>query len=183
MGLFIVSINITSMATSTTSSDILTEKQVFIKMVVSMWETQISRITKLLDTLTDEQIAGDTAPGRNSGMYLIGHLTAANDGILPLLGWGDRLYPELEIPFIKNADKSGLSIPPLIELKKCWNEVNNKIMNFIQQTPADEWFNRHTSISIEDFAKEPHRNKLNILLNRTNHISSHLGQLLFLIKK
>jgi hypothetical protein len=29
-------------------------------------------------------------------------------------------------------------------------------------------------------AKEPHRNKLNLLMNRTNHLSYHLGQLVLL---
>jgi len=40
----------------------------------------------------------------------------------------------------------------------------------------DEWFAKHSAVSAEDFAKEPHRNKLNILVNRTNHHSYHLGQ-------
>jgi len=167
----------------TSTTDISTEKQLFIKMVVSTWETQNTRVTKLLDTLTDEQLLADTAPGRNSGLYLIGHLTAANDGILPLLGWGDRLYPELENIFLKNPDKSGLTTPSLAEVKENWNTVNTKIMNHIQQMNADEWFTKHASVSTEDFAKEPHRNKLNILINRTNHISTHLGQLNYLMKK
>jgi hypothetical protein len=48
---------------------------------------------------------------------------------------------------------------------------------------ADEWFNKHTAVSAEDFAKEPHRNKLNVIVNRTNHTSYHLGQLVYLVKK
>jgi hypothetical protein len=43
-----------------------------------------------------------------------------------------------------------------------------------------EWFNRHTVVSEADFEKEPHRNKLNLLINRTNHLSYHLGQLIYL---
>lgn len=42
---------------------------------------------------------------------------------------------------------------------------------------------KHSAVSEEDFAKEPHRNKLNLLLNRTNHLSYHHGQLVFLKEK
>lgn len=48
---------------------------------------------------------------------------------------------------------------------------------------AEDWFMRHTAISEENFASEPHRNKLNIVMNRTSHLSYHLGQLVYLIKK
>jgi hypothetical protein len=49
--------------------------------------------------------------------------------------------------------------------------------------PEDEWFTRHNNVSAADFANEPHRNKLNIIINRTNHTSYHLGQLVYLAKK
>ena len=127
--------------------------------------------------------SADTAPGRNSGTYLIGHLITVSDGLFPLLGWGDRLFPKLENIFLKNPDKSGLETPSLSELKQCWKEVNAKINSHIGEMSADEWFTRHTAVSEEDFAKEPHRNKLNIIINRTNHTSSHLGQLVYLIPK
>jgi hypothetical protein len=36
---------------------------------------------------------------------------------------------------------------------------------------------RHTAVSEADFALNPSRNKLSILISRTNHQSYHLGQL------
>jgi hypothetical protein len=36
------------------------------------------------------------------------------------------------------------------------------------------------TVSPEDFAKEPHRNRLNVLISRTNHMANHIGQLLLL---
>jgi hypothetical protein len=45
---------------------------------------------------------------------------------------------------------------------------------------AEQWLEKHTSVSDEDFAKEPHRNKLSVLISRTNHLANHIGQLLFL---
>src|SRR5690348_5317115 len=83
-------------------------KELFIKMAVDAWNTQTSRLTKLFDALSDEQLATATAPGRNTGVYLLGHLVAVTDGMLPLLGYGEKIYPQLEKPFITSPDGSGL---------------------------------------------------------------------------
>ena len=156
------------------------QQQTFINMIVPAWQAQNKQVNDLLDKLSDEQLSKDTAPGRNSGTYLIGHLTAVNDGMLPILGFGEKLYPELENIFIKNPDKSGLAKPSVAELKQYWNEINATLTRHIEKMQPAEWFERHSSVSAEDFAKEPHRNKLNILATRTVHQSYHLGQLAYL---
>ena len=152
-------------------------------MVISSWDTQNSRMNKLLDVLSDEQLLLETAPRRNRGIYLLGHLTAVSDGMITFLAWGDRLYPQLDEIFIKNPDKSGLEMPAPATVREYWNKVNANVSQHISQMPAEEWFSKHTAVSEEDFAKEPFRNKLNIIINRTNHISYHFGQLVYLVKK
>ena len=86
------------------------KQQLLLKMVISSWDTQNSRMNKLLDVLSDEQLLLETAPRRNRGIYLLGHLTAVSDGMITFLAWGDRLYPQLDEIFIKNPDKSDLII-------------------------------------------------------------------------
>jgi hypothetical protein len=44
----------------------------------------------------------------------------------------------------------------------------------------EEWFEKHTAVSAEDFINEPHRNKLNIIITRTSHLNYHTGQLVLL---
>jgi hypothetical protein len=161
----------------------LSEKELFIKMAISSWDTQNARLNKLVDSLSDEQLAAETAPGRNSGTYLFGHLIAVSDALFPVLGWGQRLYPELENIFLKNPDRSGIETPSVGVLKTYFAAINTKIAEHITTMQPDEWFAKHTTVSAEDFAKEPHRNKLNILINRTNHTSYHLGQMAYLVKK
>jgi hypothetical protein len=158
----------------------MNQQELVIKMIIAEWQKQNSRVDKLLETLSDEQLSAETAPGRNSGIYLLGHLTAVNDGLFPLLGFGEKLHPELENIFLTNPDKSDLPKPALAELKNYWKEINVKLAQHIDSVQTDEWFTRHNSVSAEDFAKEPHRNKLNIIINRTNHQSYHLGQMTYL---
>lgn len=160
----------------------INEKEIFIKMVISNWQLQNSRFNAIVDKLTDEQLATETSSGRNTGVYLLGHMAAIHDAMLPLLGFGDKLYPDLEEVFVKNPDKSGLPKPITATLREYWKKVSETLDHHIDTMNADEWFTRHNSVSEEDFAKEPHRNKLNIIINRTNHLSTHLGQLVYLQK-
>jgi hypothetical protein len=103
------------------------QQQLLIKMAMDAWNTHITRTDKLFNDLSDEQLKGEVAPGRNSGIYLLGHLTAVHDALFPLLGLGEKMYPQLENIFIKNPDRSGIEKPVTNDLKEYWHEVNNKL--------------------------------------------------------
>ena len=158
------------------------QQQLFIKMALDAWNSYVTRTDKMFSSLSDEQLQEEVAAGKNSGIYLLGHLTAIHDALLPLLGLGEKLYPQLEDIFIKNPDKSGFEKPMTKDLRNYWSEVSKKLSEHFNQFTADEWLQKHNAVTEEDFKKEPHRNKLNVLLNRTNHLAYHLGQLAFLKK-
>jgi hypothetical protein len=100
-----------------------------------------------------------------------------HDDMLLLLDMGEKLYPELNEPFLKQADKVIAQIPSATELRAFWTKQCEVLkQKFDKLNPAD-WFEKHTAVSAEDFAKEPHRNKLNIILTRTTHLQYHIGQL------
>jgi len=165
------------------TTTIVSEKELFIKMVVSNWDLQVGRMNSVLAKLSDEELSVPTAPGRNTGIYLLGHLAAVSDGMFTFLGIGERLNPAMDEVFLRNPEESNLEKPSIAELKEYWNKVNTLLSEKMSQIAPEEWFNRHTAVSEEDFSKEPHRNKLNIVINRTNHLSYHLGQLVYLVKK
>src|SRR5687768_11799449 len=114
----------------------LTEKELFVKMVVDAWEAQNSRVDKLLAGLSDEDFEKATAPDKNSGVYLLGHLTAVNDGLLEILGFGEKSHPQLEEVFLKNPEKSALEKPSVSELRRLWSEINAKLREHFQKTTA-----------------------------------------------
>ncbi len=156
---------------------------IFVKMVMLAWQTQNTRADELFANLSDEQLLQETAPGRNTGIYLLGHLAAINDNLFKMLDLGERLHPELDAVFIDNPDKSGMAMSSVDVLKSYWKEINDKLTEHFNKMQPAEWFRRHTAISDEDFAKEPYRNKLNVLITRTTHQSYHLGQLAYLKNK
>ena len=154
-----------------------------VKMALDAWSNEMKAANTLLEKLTDEQLMGLLAPSRNRGIYLLGHLTAVHDRMLPLLRFRNALHPELDVPFHDRPDKTVETLPSLAQLRAQWREVNDVLLGHMKGLPAQEWFTRHANISEEDFRKEPHRNRLNVLLSRTAHMAYHRGQLVLLTSK
>jgi hypothetical protein len=93
-----------------------------------------------------------------------------------ILGLGHRLHPERDAIFVSEPDKKETQLPAASDLKKYWDEVNRKLLLQFEGLSADEWLQRHRAMSEEDYAKDPARNRLAVLLSRTNQTSYHLGQ-------
>jgi len=155
--------------------------EIIIKMVLDAWHSKIKEANDFFDNLTDEQLKNEVSPERNTGIYLLGHLTVTHDLMLPILGFGQQIYPQLTAAYNDNPD-SKRYIETASELRKYWKNINSILAENFSKMPADAWFERHNSVSAEAFQKELHRNKLNIIISRTNHLSYHNGQIVFLTK-
>jgi len=153
-----------------------------VQVAINSRRLVLERADKALSNLTDDQLLKEVAPGKNRVIYLLGHLTAAHDAMFPILSLGERLHPELDAIFISCPDKSGARLPAVGELRKYWNEVNGKPLSQFATLSPDEWLQRHNAVSEEDCAKDPARNRLAVLLSRTNHMSYHLGQITLALK-
>ena len=154
--------------------------QVMVKMVLDRWYSLIKNCDTVLASVTDEQLQKEIVPNKNRGIYLLGHLIAVHDEMIQILGLGDKFYPELYEPFLKTPDRSVSEIPSPKELRAFWNKQNELLAQKFDSLQPAEWFQKHNSVSAEDFIKEPHRNRLNVLLTRTTHLSYHVGQLMLL---
>ena len=154
--------------------------ELFVKLVIDRWNGSILNLNKTLNALTDEQLQKEVSPGKNRGTYLLGHLIAVHDEMLILLDMGEKLFPELFEPFIKQADKVATQTPSASELRMMWEKQNSVLQEKFEKMKPDEWFEKHSAVSEEDFEKEPHRNKLNIIITRTSHLQYHTGQIALL---
>lgn len=149
----------------------------FVQMALQAWDLHIKRMNLLLEALTDEEFDREVAPGRNRISYLLGHLVAVNDGMIKILDLGERTYASLDEAFIRSSDRSGLEVPAPATLRSYWKNSCELLAIGFGRLSSEDWFARHTAVSEEDFAVQPTRNKLNVLLNRTNHLAHHLGQM------
>ena len=165
-----------------TTTTALTTAQLFATSALLNWEQAIGRATGFFDKCTDEELLQPIVPGKNRIIYLLGHLAAVHDRMLPMLNIGDRHYPHLDEVFVTSPDNPGANIPEARDLRKAWKDINEYITNHLRGWSPEEWLQRHTAVSPEDFEKEPHRNKFTLVLSRARHVDYHLGQLI-LFKK
>jgi len=154
----------------------MTIEDAFIASAINAWKTNVERAGTIFSGLSADQLIAPIAPGRNRQIYLWGHLIAVHDRMLPLLGLGPRMHPELDAAFISERDGAVADLPPAADLQRWWDEVNRRLLEgFGSFSPAD-WVGPHTAVSPADFAANPLRNRLSVLLSRTNHVAYHVGQ-------
>jgi uncharacterized damage-inducible protein DinB len=160
----------------------MTSHKLAVQVAINSWRLVVERANKIFSNLTDDQLLKEVAPGKNRVIYLLGHLTAIHDAMFPILDLGERLHPELDAIFVSRPDKTGTQLSAVRELREYWGEVSDKLFSQFATLTEDEWLQRHYAMSEEDYAKDPTRNRLAILLSRTNHMSYHLGQITLALK-
>ena len=153
-----------------------------VALALKAWKTHIDRADKVFESLSSEEVLREIAPGRNRVLYLWGPLTAAHDSMLSLLGLRERLHPEFDVAFISNPDRSRADIPSHEQVREAWNAVNAELWKGFEKMSWNDWVQRHSAVSEEDFAKDVSRNRFAVLLSRTNHLSYHLGQAVLAVK-
>jgi uncharacterized damage-inducible protein DinB len=156
--------------------------QVFVTTALTSWNQWLSRANKAFASISDEQMLSEIAPGKNRIAYIFGHLVAVQDAILPQLGISPSLYPHLRAIFIEQPDRAAEQ-PPIADLRAAWTAIHDKLNTAFAAFTPDQWLEAHTTVSAEDFAREPHRNRFSILINRTAHLTYHLGQIIPIIKR
>jgi hypothetical protein len=156
----------------------MTPESLLIRTALNSWKQIIAQVDKTLASFSDEDLQREVAPGRNRLYYLLGHLTAVHDRLFPLLRLGDRLHSEFDDEFVVAPDAKlphGRISPS--NLRKAWSEVNQKLTAAFETLRPEEWLERHNAVSEEDFAKEPLRNRLAVVMSRTTHAAVHEGQM------
>jgi hypothetical protein len=126
---------------------------------LKVWKAQLERADNLLGSLSSDDVLREIAPGKNRLLYLWGHLTAKNDAMLPLLGMGERFYPEFDVAFVSNPDKSQAAIPSHEQVRQAWKTVNGELLKGLEKMSWSDWLQRHSAVSEEDFARDASRNR------------------------
>jgi hypothetical protein len=158
--------------------------QQLVDLTLSVWKSDVGRVTKFFRDLSDEELQREICPGKNRLIYLLGHLTAVHDALFPLFGLGESHYPEMREAFITSPDRApvqdGFSGE---DLKHRWLSVNEALLLSFDGLSPSQWLEKHTAVSDEDFKQDPSRNRFTVFLRRTGHLSYHLGQIMLAKKQ
>jgi DinB superfamily len=156
---------------------LVTNDELLCGAVFNSWKLVLGRADQSFMSLTDVQFQQPVAPGKNRLLYLLGHLTVVHDRMFPLLGLGGRKHSELDEYYLDHPDRALPDPLSVAALKIRWTEVNSDLATALGQLTPTQWLERHQDVSEEDFAKDPRRNRLAVVMARTNHLSFHLGQM------
>ena len=155
----------------------MANEQAFVTVALNAWNSNLKTIDTFFAGLSDDALDTEIAPGKNRLVYLLGHFASVHDRMIALLGVGERLHPELDAIFLSARDRE-VAVPPVAEIRMMYAEINTALTSAMMKLQPSEWLDRHTSVSEDDFAREPHRNRYSVLLSRTNHVWYHYGQML-----
>ncbi len=148
-----------------------------LQIALLQWDVSNKRMSKMLESISDEKYFLPIVADGNSPSWLFGHLADTDDMLLELFGIRQRLFPELSKIYhhTKGSNQTGHLAKP--ELIAQWKQIIEALDGAFKKMSEQDWLNRHMAVSEEDFLKEPHRNKLNVMLSRVTHKASHLGQI------
>src|SRR5688500_6243204 len=118
-------------------------KQLIVKSALDAWNSRLESANKTFDSFTDEELHNEVSPGRNRVLYLLGHLTAVHDKMLPLLNLEPQQYPNLDEPFLNKPDRTVSDIPSTKELRANWTAINSKLAGHFSSLTPDQWFEKH----------------------------------------
>ena len=155
----------------------MSNEELFAATAINTWNTLASRLEKTLSTISDEELQLEVAPGRNRVYYLLGHLTAFHDRLFHQLGLGERLYPALEDSFVTKPDRSSKDSFDGAVLRRMFAEITAEVASGLHAMPPAQLLQKAESVSEQDFAAQPLRNRLAALINSTAHMMLHLGQI------
>ena len=159
----------------------MSNEEIIIRNAIGAWKGNIDRATKFFVEIEGAKLLEPVVPGRSRVVYILGHLAATHDRMIELAGLGERVHPEFDEIFLASPDRAR-DLPEIETIRTWWETVNQRVLDGINRLTPEEWLAKHSAVSAEDFAKDPLRNRLSILLSRTNHISYHLGQVVLQAK-
>jgi hypothetical protein len=133
----------------------MTTEALYTDTALHAWKLIIARLDQMFSSMNDEELLREVALGRNRVFYLMGHLTAVHDRLLPMLGLGERLHPGVDDHVLTNADRVTADRVAPEAVRLAWSEVNAQLTAAMAALPPEEWLKKRHAVSDEDFAKIP----------------------------
>src|SRR5262249_57543014 len=104
---------------------------------------------KVFGNLAPDEVVHEVGGGKKRLILLWGHLTAFNDALIPLLGFGDRIHPELDLMFVSNPDRTVPTILLGEDLKIIWHQTSEILWTSFTKLSVADWLQTHSAVSKE----------------------------------
>lgn len=149
------------------------------QLIYEQWKIAVGWTTKTINKITDDQFLMEISPGKNTGIWVLGHLIHTEDKLSEYLGKGDIIFPFLMKYFASGTKPiSADYYPPIPDLRELWEKVILKNDKIISQVYDKEWEEPHKLINNPDSL--PFETKGGCLYRWALHQMYHNWQLVML---
>lgn len=135
----------------------------------------------ILSRIPDDDLKKEISPGKNHGIWLLGHIITCEDDFALLMGKGEITYPDYQKMFGEGTKPlSHDNYTPISEMRGRWKEMVEKNKKIYSELNDDVLKEPHAQLKDEnDFCKT----KEDICVHWQVHLMYHVGQLSVLIPK
>lgn len=143
-------------------------------------EMMLDWVNGPIDLLTDDEFKMEVSPGKNHGVWLLGHLVTAEDDLSTFLGKGDIMFPQYYEVFGQGSKLlPPEKYPPVSELKDAWKKVCEKNKKIYSELTDEELQQPHAMV--KDIDKDYFKTKDRVIMAWHFHQLYHAGQLAILL--
>ena len=135
----------------------------------------------IISSLSDDDLKKEVSPGKNHGVWLLGHLITCEDDFALFMGKGEITYPDYHDMFAEETKPLSFdNYPPINEMRTKWKEMLEKNKKIYSELKDSELQEPHAQRKGEnDFCKT----KEDVAVHWQLHLMYHVGQLSVLIPK
>lgn len=145
------------------------------KLIARQYEECIGWANWKLNSLSDKDLEKETAPGKNTGIWLFGHLITCEDDFALFMGKGGITYPEYQKMFGEGTKPlPAENYPSVSEMRAKWKEMLAKNKKIYDELKDEEFDEPHAELKDEN---DPCKTKEDIMIHWQVHLMYHVGQI------
>lgn len=149
----------------------------------SQRQIMVDWVNMYLHAIKDDELLIEIVPGRNHGVWILGHLIASDDDLSLYITKEPILFPELQEFFKQGSTLQEIEkYPPIPDLREKWKKVCEKNENVFNQL-TDEMLDEYHEMIKGDPEQDYFKTKEVVLINWTFHQIHMAGQLALLLGK
>jgi hypothetical protein len=123
---------------------------------LQQWRVMAGWTSGTINALNDEDLREELSPGKNHGVWILGHLIESEDELSVFLGKEPFLFPEYETLFGQGSKLLPVGdYPSAVILREQWKAVLAKNERILSQMTDAEWDEPHARLKEgeDDFFK------------------------------
>ncbi len=152
------------------------------KQFQRQYEMMVEWVNGTIDPLTDDEFKMEIYPGKNHGVWLLGHLVTSDDDFSMFMGKGEVMFPEYYEVFGQGSKLlPPEEYPPVSELRSAWKKVCEKNRKIYSELTDDELQLPHALVKNID--KDYFKTKERVIMAWHLHQLYHAGQLGIIISQ